>query len=134
MKSDLVFHHLGIATQNIEKCIDTYRKLGYRSSNIKTEPSQNVKVCFLSMEGSPMLEILEPLNEDSPISSLVKISGTIPYHTCYVVKDIHKSIDELSELNFCPLFEPAKSEAMDNGLICYLYSTDLGLVELYQKV
>lgn len=133
MKSNFVFHHLGIATHNIEQCINKYKELGYTSSLIKIEPSQNVKVCFLSKEESPILEIVEPLNEDSPISNILKYSGTTPYHTCYEVKDIFTASNELSELNFCPVVETIKSEAMDNGLICYLYSNDLGLIELYQK-
>jgi len=133
MNSNYLFHHLGIATKNIEKCANIYSKLGYSVSEIKTESSQNVRICFLSMERSPLLELVEPLIKDSPISRIVQQSGTTPYHTCYEVEDIQKSVDELEELNFRPLFEPIRSEVMENGLICYLFSVEIGLIELYQK-
>lgn len=133
MNSNYVFHHLGIATRNIEKCANIYCKLGYTLSDIKVEPSQNVKISFLSKEGSPLLELVEPLNIDAPISSIVKSSGTTPYHTCYEVEDLQKSLDELEVLNFRLLFEPIKAEAMDDGLFCYLFSTEIGLIELYQR-
>lgn len=134
MNPEFIFHHLGIATRNIEKCASAYGKLGYSASAIKAEPSQNVRICFLTKEGSPSMELVEPLTDDSPVSRLVKQSGTTPYHTCYEVKNIYKTIDELEDLNFRLLFEPLKSETMDEGLFCYLFSPDTGLIELYQKI
>jgi methylmalonyl-CoA/ethylmalonyl-CoA epimerase len=134
MNSNYVFHHLGIATRSIENCVSIYTKLGYSISDIKVEPSQNVKICFLSKEGGPLLELVEPQNNDSPISNIVKNSGTTPYHTCYQVENLQESLAELEELNFRILFEPLKSEAMDEGLFCYLFSAEIGLIELYQRI
>lgn len=133
MKSTFVFHHFGIATRNIEKCASTYSKLGYSMSDIRTEPSQHVNICFLSKEGSPMLEIIEPINEHSPVSKMVQKSGTTPYHTCYEVADIHASVKELEEENFRLLFEPLTAYAMEDGLFCYLFSPETGLIELYER-
>lgn len=133
MNSNYIFHHLGIATRSIEKCANTYSKLGYTMSDIKVEPSQSVNICFLFKEGSPLLEIIEPLNEDSPISKMVQKSGTTPYHTCYEVTDIHASVNELEEENFRLLFEPLTANAMDDGLFCYLFSPETGLIELYER-
>jgi methylmalonyl-CoA/ethylmalonyl-CoA epimerase len=134
MNSNYVFHHLGIATRSIENCVSIYSKLGYSISDIRVEPSQNVKICFLSKEGGPLLELVEPQNNDSPVSNIVKNSGTTPYHTCYQVENLQESLDELEELNFSVLFEPLKSEAMDEGLFCYLFSAEIGLIELYQRI
>jgi len=134
MNSNYLFHHLGIATRSIENCVSIYSKLGYSISDIRVEPSQNVKICFLSKEGGPLLELVEPQNNDSPVSNIVKNSGTTPYHTCYQVENLQESLDELEELNFRVLFEPLKSEAMDEGLFCYLFSAEIGLIELYQRI
>ena len=134
MNSNYLFHHLGIATRSIENCVSIYSKLGYSISDIRVEPSQNVKICFLSKEGGPLLELVEPQNNDSPVSNIVKNSGTTPYHTCYQVENLQESLDELEELNFRILFEPLKSEAMDEGLFCYLFSAEIGLIELYQRI
>ena len=86
MNSKYVFHHLGIATKSIEKCSDIYIKLGYTMSETTVEPTQNVKISFLSKKDSPLLELVEPINRDSPISRIVQQSGTTPYHTCYEVE------------------------------------------------
>jgi len=134
MNSNYLFHHLGIATRSIENCVSIYSKLGYSISDIRVEPSQNVKICFLSKEGGPLLELVEPQNNDSPVSNIVKNSGTTPYHTCYQVENLQESLEELEELNFRVLFEPLISEAMDEGLFCYLFSAEIGLIELYQRI
>lgn len=134
MNSNYLFHHIGIATRNLEKCAKIYSQLGYTLSDIKVEPTQNVRIAFLFKSGDPMIELVEPLTDDSPISRIVKQSGTTPYHTCYEVDDIEKSSEELEELNFRLLFEPLKSEAMDEGYFCYLFSPEIGLIELYQKI
>lgn len=134
MNSNLKFHHIGVATKNIDKCAAVYSKLGYTMSEIKEEPTQNVRIAFLYKTDSPIIELVEPLLANSPISRIVHQSGTTPYHTCYEVEDIFGSIDELEDLNFRPLFEPKKTEAMDGGLFCYLFSSDIGLIELYQRI
>lgn len=126
------FHHLGIATRSIEKCLAFYTKLGYIPTEIKVEPSQNVRICFLSKEGSPIIEIIEELTEDSAISLILNKLGSTVYHTCYEVSDIEKAVDELEENGFRLLFEPKISETMDKGLFCYLYSVNCGFLELYQ--
>ena len=134
MKSDLKFHHLGIATKSIEKCLPVYKALGYSSTEVKEEPSQNVRICFLSKAGNPTLELVEPVSKDSPVFNIIKNSGTTPYHCCYEVEDIESALDELEDMGFRPLFEPLTSEVMDHGLFCYFFSAEIGLLELYQKV
>lgn len=133
MIPNFILHHVGIATRNIEKCASVYCKLGYTLSETKIEPSQNVKIAFLSKKDSPLFELVEPLITDSPISRIVQQSGTTPYHLCYEVDDIDATIDELEDMNFRPLFNPTRSEVMDDGLFCYLFSPEIGLIELYQK-
>lgn len=133
MNSNFIFHHLGIATRSIEKCAEIYRILGYKVSDTKIETTQKVKICFLSKKGSPLIELVEPLNNDAPVANIVKNSGTTPYHTCYEVENLKQSLIALEGLNFRILFEPIQSEVMDEGLFCYLFSQEIGLVELYQR-
>ena len=127
------FHHLGIATRSIEKYVEIYIKFGYSASKTIIEPSQNVKISFLSKSGSPSIELVQPLVDDSPISRILQQLGTTPYHICYEVDDIQQASDALEDLNFRPLFEPMESEAMDKGFFCYFFSVDIGLIELYQR-
>jgi methylmalonyl-CoA/ethylmalonyl-CoA epimerase len=132
MKTTFKFHHFGIATKSIEKSAEIFSHIGYTLSGIQVEPSQKVKIGFMVHENNPTLELVEPLDSDSPVSRLIQNSGTTPFHTCFEVPDIYEAIDELEDLNFRPLFEPLVSDVMDKGLFCYLYSVEIGLFELYQ--
>lgn len=133
MIENLRFHHIGIAARSIDKCIKAYGELGFAASEIVIEPSQNVKIAFLSKAGHPLMEVIEPLSDESPVSRIIQNSGTTPYHICYEVDDIEKTAEDLEDKRFRMLFEPLVSEAMDHGLFCYLFSPDIGLIELYQK-
>jgi len=107
--------------------------MGFAASEIVIEPSQNVKIAFLSKAGHPLMEVIEPLSDESPVSRIIQNSGTTPYHICYEVDDIERTAEDLEDKRFRMLFEPLVSEAMDHGLFCYLFSPDIGLIELYQK-
>jgi len=133
MIPDLRFHHLGIATRSINDVAKMYMKFGYTMSTIKVESTQNVRISFLSKSGSPTIELVEPTTDNTPITRIIRQSGTTPYHICYEVDNIQETILELESLDFRLLFEPISSEAMENGLFCYLFSPTIGLIELFQR-
>ncbi|NMC60961.1 MAG: VOC family protein [Candidatus Methanofastidiosa archaeon] len=133
MIPDLRFHHLGIATRSINDVAKMYMKFGYTMSTIKVESTQNVRISFLSKSGSPTIELVEPTTDNTPITRIIRQSGTTPYHICYEVDNIEETILELESLDFRLLFEPISSEAMENGLFCYLFSPTIGLIELFQR-
>jgi hypothetical protein len=56
------FHHLGLATQEIEAEKVFYLNLGYRVESNFTDEVMKVKGCFLVHSDFPRLEILENYN------------------------------------------------------------------------
>lgn len=65
---------------------------------------------------------------------ILKNNGVTPYHVCYEVDSIEKSIFELRMLHFMPTskinFAPAISEY---GKVVFLYHNDFGLIELFER-
>ena len=134
MKPDLRFHHIGIATRNFQKAIQTYRSLGYKVVLESLEvPTQNVRVCFLEKEGHPLLEIIEPSGESSPINTLLKKNGSGPYHLCYTTDDISETMEQLREQRFLILTKPFESIAFNNNLIIFAYKDDIGFIEIVES-
>jgi len=133
MLHDFIFHHLGIATANIERTSDFYIHAGYTISPIITDQIQDVNICFLTRPASPLIELVSPLSIASPVSKIIQNSGVTPYHTCYEVVDLNKSILLLKQKKFLPLFKPVPAIALENQLICFLYNKDFGLIELLQS-
>ena len=129
---NLEFHHVAVATFNIGKSIAKYNELEYTSSEITNDPIQNVNVCFLNKLGHPCIELVEPVDESSPVYQILKKNGTSPYHFCYKVDDIGKTILELKSLKFILLQKPVKARAFNDNKICFMYNKDIGLIELLE--
>lgn len=133
MLTDLKFHHVGIATPNIENTSKFYIELGYSLSSIIIDPGQHVKIAFVRKENSPTFELIEPLNEDSPVRKTISVSGVTPYHCCYEVKDIEYAITQLKKKKFIALSVPVEACAINNKRICFLFNKDIGLIELVEE-
>lgn len=132
MYSNFIFHHIGIATNDIKKTASLYDHFGYIKTIPIIDPIQKVRICFLRKETAPLIELVEPLGTESPVSKIIEKSGVTPYHTCYEVKDIELYIQMLKQHKFVPLFKPVPAIAFNNRLICFLYNKEFGLLELLQ--
>jgi methylmalonyl-CoA/ethylmalonyl-CoA epimerase len=128
------FHHIGIATNNIDETVNKYNILGYTiSSEIYHDVIQNVFITFMEKSNSPRLELVAPVDQFSPILNTLKKNGTIPYHICYEVTDIKLEVERLKKLKFVIVSKIVPAIAFENRLVCFLYSKETGLIELLNK-
>lgn len=132
MDSLLRFHHIGIACRDIEKTKAFYLDLGYLASDTVDDAIQHVKVAFLDKQGAPRLELLEPLDEQSPVHRMLGTVGVTPYHMCYVVQDIDKAIAALRDKKFLLVSGPVPACAMNDNRIAFLFNRNYGLIELVE--
>jgi methylmalonyl-CoA/ethylmalonyl-CoA epimerase len=128
-----IFHHVGIASTSIENTSTLYIEAGYRKTNVGFDPSQNVNFAFLEKTGSPLLELVEPIDKTSPVYNILKKTGVSAYHFCYEVDNILSCIKELEKKDFRLLVEPVDAIAFNNRKICFLYHIDVGLIEILEK-
>lgn len=128
----LTFHHIGIACRDIAKTQAFYLQMGYTASPIVEDPAQHVRISFLEKDGAPRLELLEPLDEQNPVSRTLATVGVTPYHICYEVQDIEAAIAELRGQRFLLVNGPVPACAMDNKRIAFLYQKNTGLIELVE--
>jgi methylmalonyl-CoA/ethylmalonyl-CoA epimerase len=102
-------------------------------TDIIIDPIQNVRITFLRKKNMPTIELLEPIDDLSPVSKTISKSGVTPYHSCYVVEDITDAISRLKKMNYLPLFSPVPAVALNNKKICFLFNKDIGLIELVEN-
>ena len=133
MPSPLSFHHIGIACRDIVKSMTFYTAMGYQASPVIDDPIQHVRVCFLEKDGAPRLELLEPLDEQSPVARTLATAGVSPYHICYEVSDIMAAIEYLRGQRFLLVNGPVPACAMDDKRIAFMYQKNTGLVELVEN-
>ena len=92
-------NHIAIAVPDITKASEMWqRALGANVSKPQTLPEHGVKVVFIESPNTKV-ELLEPLNENSPISKfLVKNPNGGMHHICYEVSDLKSASKKLKEV------------------------------------
>jgi methylmalonyl-CoA/ethylmalonyl-CoA epimerase len=90
-------NHVAIATLDIAKATAVYRDLlGAKVSAPVPQPDHGVTVVFVELPNTK-IELLEPLNETSPIMGFLKKNpnGGV-HHICYEVENIIAARDQLA--------------------------------------
>ena len=72
MLNSFKFHHIGVAVNDIESTATVYMNGGYLRSETLFDPIQNVKICWLTKDGMPTIELLAPVNETSPVKKILE--------------------------------------------------------------
>ncbi|NOY62757.1 MAG: VOC family protein [Gammaproteobacteria bacterium] len=134
MIDSLQFHHIGIATRNIAKTAQAYACMGFTATTVVYDAIQKVNICFVSKANTPLIELVEPTESQSPINKILDDVGTSPYHICYQTTEMEADIEALQEQQYVLLQRPVAAVALDNRRICFLYNRDMGLIELLEEV
>ncbi|GHV79563.1 lactoylglutathione lyase [Spirochaetia bacterium] len=130
MLNNLIFHHIGYAVSDIHVTSEFYIKAGWTLSEIFIDKVQNSQIAFLSKLNFPLMELVAPINEYSPVIKTLDKIGVTPYHICYEIEDIEQAVIDLKKQRFLLLFKPVPASAFGNRKICYLYNQHTGLIEL----
>lgn len=126
--------HLGIAVQSLEEAIPLWEQLlntpCYKQEAVETE---GVSTAFFRT-GESKIELLEALNENSPIAKFIAKKGQGIHHVAFEVENIEAEMKRLAALGFELLNETPKNGA-DNKLVCFLHPKTANgvLVELCQE-
>jgi methylmalonyl-CoA/ethylmalonyl-CoA epimerase len=131
--SDLNFHHIGYAVNDISITAEYYVRGGWELSDVYIDLVQKCKIAFLFRDDFPLIELVAPIDGNSPVIKTLDKMGVTPYHICYEVDNIEQSIKFLKELHFVLFSKPVDAIALENRKICYLYHPHIGLVELLSK-
>ena len=106
---------VGVATNNIALTAQQYSIFGYEVlTETIFDSIQNVYIAFMEKEGSPRVELVAPVNENSPILNTINKNGTIPYHFCYEVDNIVEEVKKMILVQEPKAFDkaPAKKKAV----------------------
>jgi len=126
-------HHIGYAVKNIEDSLNEFKKLGYKTIENKIVDNQrNVIIQFVKNEDY-LIELVAPINEESPVTSLLKKQGNTPYHICYKTDNLEKEISDLDNNGFVVISNLLEAPAINNKRVIFLYKEEIGLIELIEK-
>ena len=89
--------HIGIATRELNDALAVWRDaLGLEVDATEEIVEQGVRVAMLPI-GETHIELLEPLNENSPVGKFLDKRGPGIHHVAIKVDDIRSSLAQLKE-------------------------------------
>ncbi len=128
-------HHIGIVVKNIQNSLGELTQfLNFESTTIPSlVGSQKVNICFLKTN-NVFLELIEPAQENSPISDFVKTGGGF-HHLCFEVDDIHLELGKMKKNGARIIVDAVKG--FEDRLIAFVIldmkNTNCKLIELAEK-
>jgi acyl carrier protein len=125
-------NHFGLATNNLEEAL--YFMLQIPGSRLLRGPGDNhvqqVRYAFVDT-GRGVIELLEPLSQESPINRIVAAGGGV-YHVCLEVESIDAVEKHLAHRERSWVVAPIPDPAFDGRRIGFVLDENLGLVEFVE--
>ena len=128
-KMEYIFHHIGIATNDLDQTTLMLSLFGYSAEDIQYDSLQNVTVRFMRHERNPLIELIFSGGDNSPIQNIIRKNGTCAYHLCYAVDDIDEAVSIMRRDGYIPTGEKRKS-VIDGRDVIFLYHPHNCLIEL----
>lgn len=126
------FHHIGVATKNIEKEFKSYAMLGYtKEASFDGDTNQGVKGLFITAKNQPRLELLENLEGYTTLDFWLN-NGIKMYHFGYLVDDIDRAFDIFTVKLGAKVVSPMKISQFFGKRICFVVLKNMFMIELIE--
>lgn len=90
-------HHLGVAVEDLDEAVDTYRRLfGAEVEHRNTVVEQGVEAAAVRV-GSSRVELLASLGDETHVGKFLASRGPGMHHVAYEVSDLRRELDDLAE-------------------------------------
>ncbi|WP_164218124.1 methylmalonyl-CoA epimerase [Virgibacillus sp. YIM 98842] len=108
--------HIGIAVKQIDAVLPFYTDtLGLTLEGVEKVDSEGVKVAFLKI-GETRFELLEPVNENSPIQEFLSKKGEGIHHIALEVDNLHERLQRLKTEGISMINDEPKNGAHDSKI------------------
>lgn len=128
--------HVGVAVPKLGPTTDALEALfGYKVvSGPFDDPIQKVSVNFLAKSENDIaeIELIAPLSEDSPITSMLAKGGGAAYHLCFETTDIEQAVAHAKDKGCIIVSPPVPAVAFNGRRIAWIYTRSRQLFELVE--
>lgn len=127
-------NHIGIATRSLDEAEAVWSVFGFVPSRDDLILEQGVRIRYLVGSGGTKIELLEPLNEDSPVGRFITNNGEGVQQVAVDVDDIELSINHLKSLGF-RLINDRPLVGSEGHRIAFVHPSTCGgvLIELVER-
>ena len=122
-------HHVGVEVPDIETSVRFYQKLGWvPEGEIIHDSLRSMRLMFMKNRYSKgLMELVSRTGGGCVVPENIGLD-----HTCYVVKNIEKSIKILESEGFDLTDAPKPSPAFGGRKAAFMYNKNAGLIELLE--
>ncbi|OMQ08255.1 HAD-IIIC family phosphatase [[Flexibacter] sp. ATCC 35103] len=131
---EFYFDHTGIAVKSIEESKINYASMGFSFNEVVFDPLQN---CYLTIGKHKDYNDIELVQGyDTEIIEGIKTVSGLPYHICYRIKNIDKTLQFFTENNivYDVIRSPRAAILFGNKKVVFLYVQNIGIIELLEDV
>ncbi len=126
--------HIGIAVSSLKEASTFYEKaLGLKGSEIQEITSQQVRIVVFKV-GEIHIELLEPINSDSPIAKFIAKRGEGLHHIAYITDNLEQQLKIVKNAG-CQLIHETPVIGAHGKEIAFLHPKSTGgvLTELCKR-
>ncbi len=126
-------HHIGIIVSDLEAAADKYRAMGFIPGEIERVESQNIAAIAMRA-GDSWIELVTPLDHDSPLGRFLDSRGEGMHHVAYLVDDIDATLASLAEAGV-ELIDTTSRIGLHNWRVAFIHPRACAgvLTELVQR-
>ena len=126
--------HIGIVVHDIEEALETFTRVyGYTVYHeVIYDPAQHVRLAMLASSNHQRIELIQPVDEQSPSYGFLKKGGGLQ-HICYRVKNLETAIAVLEKQGHMLFKRPVPAPLMGGNQVAFLYARqDKQIIELVE--
>jgi methylmalonyl-CoA/ethylmalonyl-CoA epimerase len=112
-------HHLGVVVEDIQTAVEQYRRLGFSGGVITRVAEQNVDIAAMQA-GTSWIEIMSPVEADSPIGRFLTSRGPGVHHIAYLVDDLAATLARL-DASGVELIDRQPRRGLHDWLIAFVH-------------
>ena len=125
-------NHIAIVVADLDAAIRTYRDgIGLTLSKRLVMPEQEVEIAFLPA-GESMIELIQPITEDSGVAKYLAKRGEGLHHICLEVDDIEWTLEELAARDLQLINEEPIEAAEGRGVFLHPRAAHGVLIEFLE--
>jgi methylmalonyl-CoA/ethylmalonyl-CoA epimerase len=130
---NIEFHHVGVATDDINSEIDFFRSLGYEIEGDRfVDPLQGVTGCFMVGSG-PRVELIQDMPGSKTVAGFVNGRAKI-YHIAYLVDDLSVAHEIITKLRGVIVRDKLASTAFYGKSVMFVAFRNRVIVEFIGKL
>ena len=118
------FHHLGIIVNDLvygERYLKNFSNLKRASKKVIKDKGLGVKILFFKAKNHPLIELIAPIDEKSPVFLTLKKKINLLNHIAYISKKFSQDVEYLKKKGLLQITKPTPAKAFNGKRVVFFF-------------